>query len=158
MEREHTRVHEENKTEAGKVRWVRWVRLDGPDDVGGPVRRRWGQPDEDGDGRTKMGTNPDTIQGDKYGVVAMTLGEFHDQDNQDNLPSMVWDTVGHELSCWGCQKCLHSVTEVTAFHILSNIMSHTRPPVVVSYQFSRFPPSQMSSHQGVVVGLHNVMP
>ena len=42
MEREHTRVHEENKTEAGKVRWVRWVR-----------------PDEDGSGRTKMGTNPD---------------------------------------------------------------------------------------------------
>ena len=40
MEREHTRVHEENKTEAGKVRWVR--------------------PDEDGDSRTKMGTNPDT--------------------------------------------------------------------------------------------------
>ena len=34
MEREHTRVHEENKTEVGKVRWVR---LDGPDDVGGPV-------------------------------------------------------------------------------------------------------------------------
>ena len=53
MEREHTRVHEENKTEAGKVRWVQ---LDGPDDVGGPVRRRWGRPDEDGDGRMKMGT------------------------------------------------------------------------------------------------------
>ena len=45
MEREHTRVHEENKTEAGKVRWV-W--LDGPDDVGGLVGRRWGRPDEDG--------------------------------------------------------------------------------------------------------------
>ena len=43
MEREHMRVHEENKTEAGKVRWVRWVRPDRPDDVG------W----------TKMGTNPD---------------------------------------------------------------------------------------------------
>ena len=53
MEREHTRVHEENKTEAGKVRWVRW---DGLDDVGGPVGRRWGWPDEDGDGRMKMGT------------------------------------------------------------------------------------------------------
>ena len=59
MEREHTRVHEENKTEAGKVQWVQWVRLDRPDDVGGPVGRRWGRPDEDGDGRTKMGTNPD---------------------------------------------------------------------------------------------------
>ena len=47
MEREHTRVHEENKTEAGKVRWVRWVRLDGLD--------------EDGDGQTKMGTNPDRL-------------------------------------------------------------------------------------------------
>ena len=56
MEREHTRVHEENKTEAGKVRWVR---PDRPDDVGGPVRQRWGQLDEDGDGRMKMGTNPD---------------------------------------------------------------------------------------------------
>ena len=55
MEREHTRVHEENKTEAGKVQWVR---LDGLDDVGGLARRssRWGQPDEDGDSRTKMGT------------------------------------------------------------------------------------------------------
>ena len=42
MEREHTRVHEENKTEAGKVWWVRWVRLDG-----------------DGDSQMKMGTNPD---------------------------------------------------------------------------------------------------
>ena len=53
MEREHMRVHEENKTEAGKVQWV-WP--DGPDDVGGPVGRRWGRPDEDGDGRMKMGT------------------------------------------------------------------------------------------------------
>ena len=35
----------ENETEAGKVRWVLWVWLDGSD--------------EDGDGRTKMGTNPD---------------------------------------------------------------------------------------------------
>ena len=59
MEREHTRVHEENKTEASKVRWVRWVRPDGLDDVGGPVGRRWGWPDEDGDGQTKMGMNPD---------------------------------------------------------------------------------------------------
>ena len=53
MEREHTRVHEENKTEAGKVQWVR---PDGPDDVGGPVGQRWGRPDKDGDGWTKMGT------------------------------------------------------------------------------------------------------
>ena len=56
MEREHTRVHEENKTEAGKVQWVQWVWPDGPDNVGGPVGRRWGRLDEDGDGRTKMGT------------------------------------------------------------------------------------------------------
>ena len=56
MEREHTRVHKENKTEAGKV-W--WVRSDGPDDVGGPVGRIWGRSDEDGDGPMKMGTNPD---------------------------------------------------------------------------------------------------
>ena len=40
MEREHMRVHEENKTEASKVRWVQ---LDGLDDVGGPAGRRWGQ-------------------------------------------------------------------------------------------------------------------
>ena len=46
MEREHMRVQEENKTEAGKVRWV-WP--DGPDDVGGPARQRWGRLDEDGD-------------------------------------------------------------------------------------------------------------
>ena len=45
MEREHTRVHKENKTEAGKVRWVR---LDGLDDVGGLLGQRWGRPDEDG--------------------------------------------------------------------------------------------------------------
>ena len=29
------------------------------DDVGGPVGQRWGRPDKDGDGRTKMETNPD---------------------------------------------------------------------------------------------------
>ena len=46
IEREHTRVHEENKTEASKVRWV------GPDDVGGLARRC-------GSGRMKMGTDPD---------------------------------------------------------------------------------------------------
>ena len=51
----------ENETEAGKARWVLWVWPDGPDDVGGPVGQRWGRPDKDGDGRTKMGTNPDTI-------------------------------------------------------------------------------------------------
>ena len=63
MEREHMRVHEENKTEAGKVQWVRLDRLD---DVGGPVGQRWGRPDEDGDSRTKMGTNPDTSYTDKF--------------------------------------------------------------------------------------------
>ena len=68
----------------------------------------------------------------------MTLGEFHDQVNQDNLPLMVWDVVGHEFFSWGCQECLHMVTEVTAFHVLSNIMSHARPPVVVCYQFGHF--------------------
>ena len=46
MEREHTRVHEENKTEASKVQWV-W--LDGLDDVGGLARQRWGRMDKDGD-------------------------------------------------------------------------------------------------------------
>ena len=51
IEREHTRVHEENKTEAGKVRWVQWV---GPDDVGGLARRC-------GSGQMKMGTDPDSI-------------------------------------------------------------------------------------------------
>ena len=79
----------------------------------------------------------------------MTLGEFCDQIDQDNLPSMVWDMVGHELLC--------SVTEVTAFRILGNIMSPTRPPVVACYQFGHFPLSQMSSYQGVMVGLYNVM-
>ena len=34
MEREHMRVQEESKTEAGKVQWV-WP--DGLDDVGGPA-------------------------------------------------------------------------------------------------------------------------
>ena len=61
MEREHTRVCEENKTEAGKV-WR--VQPDGPDDVGGPVGRRWGRPNEDGDGQMKMGTNPDCREED----------------------------------------------------------------------------------------------
>ena len=105
-----------------------------------------------------MGPLGQVIHSDEYGVIAMTLGEFRDQVNQDNLPSMVWDMVGHELSNWGCQKHLRLVTEVTAFHILGNIMSHTRPPVVAHYQFGHFPPSQMSSHRGVVVGLYNVMP
>ena len=48
MERERTRVREENKTEAGKVRPVR---PDRPDNVGQTKM---------GDGRMKMGTNPDT--------------------------------------------------------------------------------------------------
>ena len=88
-----------------------------------------------------MGPLGQTIHGHEYGVVAMTLGEFRDQVNRDNLPSMVWDVVGHEVSHWGCQECLHLVPEIAAFHILSNIMSHARPPVVVCYQFSCFPPS-----------------
>ena len=110
-----------------------------------------------GRGGDEVGSLGQTIHGDKYGVIAMTLGEFRDQVDQDNLPATVWDTVGHELSCWGCQKCLRSVKEITAFHILSNVTSHTRPPVVACYQFGHFTPSQVSSHQGVVVGLHNVM-
>ena len=80
-----------------------------------------------------MGLLGQVIHGDEYGVVAMTLGEFCNQVNQANLPLTVWDMVGHELSHWGCQKCLRSVTEVAAVHILSNIMSHTRPPVVACY-------------------------
>ena len=43
------RVHEENKTEAGKVGWVWWV---GPDNVGGLAGQC-------GSGWTKMGTDPD---------------------------------------------------------------------------------------------------
>ena len=110
-----------------------------------------------GCGGDEVGSLGQVIHGNKYGVVAVTLEEFHDQVDQDNLPVTVWDMVGHELSHWGCRKRLHSVPEVTAFHILSNVMSHTRPPVIACYQFSRFPPPQVSSHQGVVVGLHNVM-
>ena len=88
-----------------------------------------------------MGPLGQAIHGNEYGVVAVTLEKFHDQVDRDNLPAMVWDTVGHELSSWGCWERLCSVTEVAAFHVLSNIMSHTRPPVVVRYQFGRFPPS-----------------
>ena len=48
IEREHTRVHEENETEAGKVRWVWLVRLD---DVSGQAGRcEWS-------GWMKMGTD-----------------------------------------------------------------------------------------------------
>ena len=86
-----------------------------------------------------MGPLGQVIYGNEYGVVAMTLGEFCDQVDRDNLPSMVLDMVGHELSCWGCWKRLCSVTEVTAFHVLGNIMSHTRPPVVPHYQFGHLP-------------------
>jgi len=32
---------------------------------------------------------------DKYGIIAVTLGEFHDQVDRDNLPPMVWYMVGH---------------------------------------------------------------
>ena len=55
----------ENETEASKVRWVL---PDGPDDVGGPVGQRWGRPDKDGDGRTKMGTNPDSVQAGGHAI------------------------------------------------------------------------------------------
>ena len=64
----------ENETEAGKVRWVRWVRPDGPDDVGGPVGQRWGRPDKDGDGQTKMGTNPDTLL---WSGTPSYMGRYH---------------------------------------------------------------------------------
>ena len=110
-----------------------------------------------GCGSDEVGSLGQVIHGDGYGVIAVTLGEFHDQVDQDNLPATVWDMVGHELSHWGCRKRLRSVTEVAAFHVLSNVTSHTRPPVVAHYQFGRFPPSRVSSHRGVVVGLHNVM-
>ena len=88
-----------------------------------------------------MGPLGQAIYGDKYGVIAMILREFCDQVDRDNLPSMVWDTVGHKLSHWGYRKRLCSVTEVAAFHVLGNITSHTRPPVGACYQFSRLPPS-----------------
>ena len=91
MEREHTRVHEENKTEAGKVRWVRPDRLD---NVGGPVGRRWGWPDEDGDGRMKMGTNPD--RDPPLPEVVQQEGGHHvwegpldiQEQDRDNLPAV----------------------------------------------------------------------
>ena len=105
-----------------------------------------------------MGLLGQVIHSDKYGVIAVTLGEFCDQVDRDNLPSTVWDMVGHELSRWGCWKHLCSVTEVAAFHVLGNITSHTRPPVVAHYQLSHLPPSQMSSHWSVMVGLYNVIP
>ena len=110
-----------------------------------------------GRGGDEVGSLRQAIHGDEYGVIAMTLGEFRDQVDRDNLPAMVWDTVGHELSRWGCRKHLRSVTEVAAFHVLSDITSHTRPPVVARYQFGRFPPSRVSSHWGVMVGLYDVM-
>ena len=46
IEREYMRVHEENKTEASKVRWV------GPDNVGGLAGQC-------GSSQTRMGTDPD---------------------------------------------------------------------------------------------------
>ena len=62
MEREHMRVHEENKAEASEVRRVQ---PDGPDDVGqtkmGPAGQTGRWSDEDGHSQTKMGTNPDSL-------------------------------------------------------------------------------------------------
>ena len=97
------------------------------------------------------------IHHDEDGIIAVTLGKFCDQVDQDNLPSMVWDAVGHEFSRWGFRECLHLVTEAAAFHILSDVSSHAQPPVVSGYQFSCLPLSQVSSHWGVVVGFHNVV-
>ena len=39
---------------SGRMDQTMWVVRS--DDVGGPVGQRWGRPDEDGDGWTKMGT------------------------------------------------------------------------------------------------------
>ena len=62
IEREHTRVHEENKTEASKVLWVWWV---GPDDVGGPARRC-------GSSRMKMG-----MDFDKWSACVISTNECY---------------------------------------------------------------------------------
>ena len=42
-----------------------------------------------------MGPLEQAIHGNEYGVIAITLGEFCDQVDQDNLPPMVQDAVGH---------------------------------------------------------------
>ena len=97
-----------------------------------------------GCGSKEVGLLGQAIHSDKYGVVAMTLGGFRDQVNQDNLPLTVWDMVGHELSHWGCQKRLCSVTEVTAFHVLSNIPYQATSSCVLPVQSSSTVPNVQS--------------
>jgi len=91
-------------------------------------------------------------------VVALAWGQFHYQIDQDDLPVMIWDPIGHELACGGCWKGFHVIAKATAFHIVCHIVAHPRPPKVVHDEFCCLPPSGVSSYWIVLVRFDDVEP
>ena len=65
-----------------------------------------------------QGTFGQLVYYDHDGVVAMASWQFCYQIDQDDLPLMAWDSVGHELPCQKCWESLHLVAQVTAFNVL----------------------------------------
>src|SRR5882724_9608550 len=70
---------------------------------------------------------------------------------------MVWHSIGHQSSCRRGEEGLHVVTQVTAFHILHNIVAHSWPPEAVHYQVHCLPAARVTHYWGVVEGSHYVV-
>jgi len=97
-------------------------------------------PSEDGGG-DEVGLLGQAIHSEEYGIIAMTLGEFRDQVDRDNLPPTVWIRFGISFPAGLVGNVFVRLQRSQALHILSDITSHARPPVVTCYQLGRLPPS-----------------
>jgi len=80
------------------------------------------------------------------GIIASAQGYFHYEINQNHLLVMIRDLVGHEIAGGVHWKGFCAVAEVTAFHIICNIVAHAWPPKVMCNEFHCLPSSRVSSY------------
>src|SRR5882724_7459026 len=70
---------------------------------------------------------------------------------------MIWNSIGHQLSCHRGREGLCVVTQVTALHILHYIVAHSWPPEAAHYQIHHLPSARVTNYWGVMEGCHYVM-
>src|SRR5882672_4075670 len=89
-------------------------------------------------------------------IIASARQYFRDQIDRDDLPTMIWDSIGHELAGGQRREGLRAITQVATLYVVRYVTTHPRPQKVTGNEFSRFPSSRVSSYWVIVVGFHNV--
>jgi len=91
------------------------------------------------------------------GPFGEAVDHYHDEIDRDDLPVMIWHSIGHQSSCQRGGAGLHVVTQVAALHTLHYIAAHAWPPEAACYQVCCLLLARVTHYWGVMEGGHYVV-